>query len=109
LQYTRRGVKRDRWVIGSAANKAQFQAFGKMALSALQWRLRDHDWVALDHITIADIACFPYVLHAPEADLPLHNYPAIQAWLSRCQAVPNWSVAPRPPTRDYPDMPDAQG
>ena len=110
LQYTRRGVKRDRWVIGSAANKAQFQAFGKMALSALQWRLRDHDWIALDHITIADIACFPYVLHAPEAELPLHDYPAIQAWLARCQAVPNWSAAPSPPTRDYPDMPDtAQG
>lgn len=107
LQYTRRGVKRDRWVIGSAENKAQFQAIGKMALSALEWRLRDHDWVALDHITIADIACFPYVFHAPEADLPLNAYPGIQAWLARCQALPNWAAAPQPPTRHYPDMPGA--
>jgi glutathione S-transferase len=107
LQYTRRGVMRDRWVIGGAENKDQFQVFGKMALSTLERRLRDHDWVALDHITIADIACFPYVLHAPEADLPLDPYPGIQGWLARCQARPNWSGAPHAPTRDYPDMPQA--
>ena len=95
----------DRWVIGSAANKEQYQAFGTMALSALEGRLREHDWVALDRITIADIACFPYVLHAPEAGLRLDPYPGIRAWLARCQARPHWSQAPRRPTRDYPDMP----
>jgi glutathione S-transferase len=109
LQYTRRGVMRDRWVIGDAGNKEQFQAFGKMALNALEWRLHDNDWVALDRITIADIACFPYVLHAPEADLPLDDYPAIRAWLARCQAVPRWAAAPRPPTRRYDDMPANAG
>jgi len=105
LQYTRRGVMRDRWVIGGAENKEQYKVIGKMALSALEWRLRDHDWLALDHITIADIACFPYTLNAPEADLPLGPYPAIRAWLARCQAKPNWAAPPRPPTRHYPDMP----
>jgi len=109
LQYTRRGVMRDRWVIGGAENKEQFKAIGKMALSALEWRLHDHDWLALDHITIADIACFPYALNAPEADLPLDPYPGIKAWLARCQATPNWAIAPRPPTRHYADMPPARG
>ncbi len=108
LQYTRRGVMRDRWVIGSAANKEQFQAIGQMALSAMQSRLRDHEWLALDRITIADIACFPYVYHAPEAGLALDDYPAIGAWLARCQALPNWSPAPHPPTRHYADRPDAE-
>ena len=108
LQYTRRGLMRDRWIIGSAANKDQFQAIGRMALAAMQARLRDHEWLALDHITIADIACFPYVFHAPEAGLSFDDYPAIAPWLARCQARPNWSPAPKPPTRHYADMPDAE-
>lgn len=106
LQYCRRGVMRDRWVIGSAANKSQYQAFGRLALTAMEMRLSKHDWLALDHITIADIACFPYVFYAQEADTPLDGYPGIRAWLKRCQATPNWAAPPQPPTRHYADMPD---
>ena len=105
LQYARRGVMRDRWIVG---NLEQLQAIGKLALDAMEWRLGDHDWLALDHITIADIACFPYVYHAHEAELPLDAYPGIRAWLARCEARPKWAKAPNPPTRDYPDMPVAQ-
>jgi glutathione S-transferase len=108
LQYGRRGMMRDRWVIGGSENKAQYQALGKMALSALEWRLRDHPWLALDRITIADIACFPYTLHAPQADLPLEGYPGVRAWLARCQAMPRWASPPQPPTRQYDDMPSVQ-
>lgn len=99
LQYCRRGVMRDRWVIGDASHKAQYHAFGTMALGALEQRLSAHDWVALDRITIADIACFPYVFHAHEADLSLDGYPATRAWLARCQARPRWAAAPQPPTK----------
>lgn len=49
LQYARRGVIRDRWIAG---NLKQLQAIGKLALGALEWRLKDHDWLALDRITI---------------------------------------------------------
>ena len=104
LQYTRRGVMRDRWVIGGPENKEQFQAIGRMALGAMERRLADYDWLALDRITIADIACFPYVLNAPEADLSLDAYPGIVRWLARCQARPNWAAPPRAPTRHYDDM-----
>lgn len=102
LQYARRGVMRDRWVAG---NLEELQAIGRLALEALEWRLKDHDWLALDRITIADIACFPYVFHAPEAKLPLDPYPGIECWLARCQARPNWARAPEPPTRHYADLP----
>jgi glutathione S-transferase len=104
LQYTRRGVMRDRWIAG---NLEQLQAIGKVALRALEWRLKDHDWLALDRITIADIACFPYVYNAPEAKLPLDPYPGIARWVERCMERPNWAAAPNPPTRDYPDMREA--
>ena len=103
LQYTRRGVMRDRWIAG---NLAELQAIGRTALGALEWRLKNHDWLALDRITIADIACFPYVYYAHEAKLPLDDeYPGVARWVARCMAMPDWAEAPRPPTRDYADMP----
>lgn len=81
------------------------QVIGRLALGALEWRLKDDDWLALDRITIADLACFPYVYHAHEAKLPLDPYPGIAAWVDRCLTLPNWAAAPGPPTRDYPDQP----
>ena len=90
LQYARRGLLRKRWTGGSLE---QWQALGKVALTALEERLKAHNWLALERPTIADIACFPYVDTAPEGAIPLTPYPAISAWLARCKALPGW--APR--------------
>lgn len=90
LQYTRRGVKQGRWTAG---NLEQGQALGRVALASLENRLKDHDWLAGNRPTIADLACFAYVETAPEANLPLEPYPGIVAWLARCKALPGW--APR--------------
>ena len=38
-------------------------------------------WLVADHITIADLACFPYVALAPEGGVTLDAYPAIRRWL----------------------------
>jgi glutathione S-transferase len=105
LQYGRRGVMRDRWVIGTASNLPEYQKFGLAAMRTMEWRLAEHDWLAAPHITIADIACFPYVLNSPEAGLPHDEFPGIQRWLARCLAMPRWAEPPRAPTRNYPDMP----
>ncbi len=108
LQYSRRGTMRDRWVIGDASHLAQYQKFGKTALDTLEWRLSRQDWLAAPHITIADIACFPYVWSSADAGLPHDSYPAVRAWVARCLALPRWAEKPRAPTRDYPDMPNEQ-
>ena len=108
LQYARRGTMRDRWVIGDASNLAQYQKFGKTALDTMEWRLSRQDWLAAPNITIADIACFPYVWSSADAGLPHDAYPAVRAWVARCLALPRWAEKPRAPTRDYPDMPNEQ-
>jgi len=87
LQYARRGVRQDRWTAGSLQ---QCQATGRVALTAMERRLKHHAWLALAHPTIADIACFPYVETAPEAQIALEPYPGIVAWLARCKALPGW-------------------
>ena len=96
LQYARRGLSRGRWIIGNETNHFQYQAVGRMALSAMETRLTKHHWLATERITIADIACFPYVFQAPEAGLSLDRFPAIRDWLDRCLAIPNWSLVREP-------------
>jgi glutathione S-transferase len=92
LQYARRGVLRDRWTAGTLE---QGQALGRVALDALEGRLKDNEWLALGRPTIGDIACFPYVETAPEARVPLAPYPAVVAWLARCKALPGWAARER--------------
>ncbi len=89
LQYARRGILQDRWTAGTLD---QGQAMGRVALNALELRLKDNDWLALGRPTIADIACFPYIETAPEAKVPLEPYPAVIAWLARCKALPGWAA-----------------
>lgn len=88
LQYARRGILQDRWTAGTLE---QGQAMGRVALDAMERRLKDHPWLALDRTTIADVACFPYIETAPEAKLPLDPYPAVLAWLDRCRTLPGWA------------------
>ena len=87
LQYARRGLQQGRWTAGTLE---QGQAMGRVALDALEARLKGNDWLALGRPTIADVACFPYIETAPESGVPLEPYPAVLAWLARCKALPGW-------------------
>ena len=68
----------------------EYQGYGRKGLEVLTWRLKDNEWLALGRPTIADIACYPYVKRTPEAGLSLESYPAVKAWLARCEALPGW-------------------
>ena len=87
LQYGRRGVRQGRWTAGTLE---QCQTVGSVALRTLEARLASNDWLAAAHPTIADVACFPYVETAPEAQVSLEPYPGVRAWLARSRALPGW-------------------
>ncbi|KPK19509.1 MAG: hypothetical protein AMJ67_05290 [Betaproteobacteria bacterium SG8_41] len=87
LQYGRRTLVQGRETLGPL-DKAQ--EFGRRALAAMEGRLKNNQWLALDRPTIADVACFPYVKTAPEAKIALEEYPSVVAWLERCKALPGW-------------------
>lgn len=59
-------------------------------VDAMEQRLKDHEWLTSDHPTIADLACYPYVNLAGEADFSLEPYPAVRAWLQRVEELPGW-------------------
>jgi glutathione S-transferase len=69
-------------------------AYGRTALTVLQGHLASDPWLALRRMTIADIACFPYVAMAPDADIALDEYPAIVAWIDRIKAQPGFIPLP---------------
>jgi glutathione S-transferase len=78
------------FVYGKKGDLADYQLQGRKALGMLERQLKDHDWLALDRPTIADIACYPYTKRAPEGEVSLEPYPAVRAWLARCEAIPGW-------------------
>jgi glutathione S-transferase len=68
----------------------QCRAEARPGLEAMERRLGEGAWLAAGHPTIADLACYPYLSLAAEAELALGPYPGIQAWLRRLEGVPGW-------------------
>ncbi len=73
-----------------AGDLQEYQTIGTGILEVMEQHLENRDWLALKHPTIADIACYPYVLLAPDAGITLEHYPAIQAWIDRIKTLPDY-------------------
>ena len=56
--------------------------------------LADRAFLAAEHRTIADVACYSYIAHAPEGDVSLEKYHHIRAWLKRMEALPGFVAMP---------------
>lgn len=63
-------------------------------LGLLEARLKNNEWLALGHPTIADIACMPYVALGHEGGVSVDTYPAIRAWIGRIKALPGFISMP---------------
>ncbi len=70
------------------------QALGRKGLDVLQQQLAAHQWLALDHPTIADVGCFPYVALAPEGEIRLDAYPGVRSWIERIKSLPGFIGMP---------------
>ena len=83
------GLARARAVLlfGRAWDYDQSKTLGEAGLQVLEDHLGARAWLAADHPTIADIACYPYVALAPEGRIPLASYPAVTAWMGRIQGL----------------------
>lgn len=56
----------------------------------MEAHLGSRDWLATKKITIADVAAYSYIAHAPEGGVDLAPYPNIRAWIARIEAQPNF-------------------
>ena len=47
--------------------------------------LEGRDWLAGDHLTLADIALVAYTRFAPQGGFDLAQYPRVMAWVARVE------------------------
>lgn len=69
----------------------EYLTVGTGILEVMEKHLETRHWLALEHPTIADIACFPYVALAPDTGITLDHYPAIRAWINRIKTLPGYT------------------
>ncbi|KAB7780352.1 glutathione S-transferase [Xanthomonas sp. LMG 12459] len=63
-------------------------------LDAIDQELVDTPFAAGAQPTIADIAGYTYIAHAPEGGIALEPYPQVRAWLARIEALPGFVALP---------------
>ena len=83
--------------LGQTGSLDESRRLAEIAFATLEERLTNHSWLAADHPTIADIACYPYTTLYPESGFSLDAYPAIRAWFARLEARPGYIPVPRRP------------
>jgi len=66
-------------------------------LAVIDQELAGKPFAAGAQPTIADIAAYTYIAHAPEGGVSLDPYPHVRAWLARVEALPGFVAMP--PTR----------
>jgi glutathione S-transferase len=59
-------------------------------LRVMNAELARHDFLAGERPTIADVACYTYIAHAPEGNVSLAEYRQVRAWLARVAALPGF-------------------
>jgi glutathione S-transferase len=82
---------------GVADDPARAVRIATRLLGFMDEHLSDHGFLAAEHPTIADLACYSYVAHAPEGGVPLVPYQHLRAWLGRIEALPFFKAMPASP------------
>ncbi len=77
-------------VFGAGLDHERAKAVATALFDVLEAHLHDRSFLVGDGATIADIAGYSYIAHAPEGGVSLKAYPNIRAWLIRIQTLPGF-------------------
>jgi glutathione S-transferase len=77
-------------VFGAKIDHERAKVIAGGILLALDQHLNGRQWLVGAHPTIADVANYAYIAHAPEGDVSLEAYPSIRAWLARISDLPGF-------------------
>ena len=78
-------------------DKVRAKRIAARLLAFMEDHLTGRDYLAVAHPTLADLACYSYIAHAPEGGIPLTPYPAVCRWLARIEALPFFKPIPPSP------------
>jgi glutathione S-transferase len=82
-------------VFGASNNAEDVIARSHNLLKVIDQELSNNTYLAGDAPTIADIAGYTYIAHAPEGNVSLQDYANVRAWLARIEALPGFVGMPR--------------
>ena len=77
-------------VFGRNLDHAQAVQVAQQLLALLEQQLQQRAFLAAETATLADVALYAYVARAPEGEVSLEPYPAVQAWLARVEGLPGF-------------------
>jgi glutathione S-transferase len=77
-------------VFGAILNAEDVIARSHALLKVMDSELAATPFLAGNSATIADVANYTYIAHAPEGNVSLEAYPNVRAWLERVEALPGF-------------------
>lgn len=77
-------------VFGAKFNAEETISNAHALLRVIEAELAGHDWLVGNAPTIADVALYTYIAHAPEGNVSLDTYPEIRGWLKRIESLPGF-------------------
>ncbi|APC16772.1 glutathione S-transferase [Pseudomonas frederiksbergensis] len=82
-------------VFGAPYNAEEVIARSHNLLKVIDQELSKSTYLAGNEPTIADVAAYSYIAHAPEGNVSLADYANVQSWLARVEALPGFVGMPR--------------
>ncbi len=77
-------------VFGAKLDHEQVKAIAHNLFKLMEAHLEKQQFLTGVAPTIADVANYSYIAHAPEGDVSLQPYPHIRAWLTRIEQLPGF-------------------
>jgi glutathione S-transferase len=81
-------------VFGAPRDHAVAKRIAEDLFAIIEPEFRDKPFAVGQKPTIADIAAYSYIAHAPEGGISLEPYPNLRAWLKRVEALPHFLPMP---------------
>ena len=84
-------------VFGAAFDHEAVKAKARALFKVMDAALKGRPYLVSDRITLADVAGYSYIAHAPEGGVSLEAYPNIRRWLANIEAQPRFvGMVPSP-------------
>jgi glutathione S-transferase len=82
-------------VFGAPYNAEEAITRAHDLLKVVDQELTNSQFLVGNEPTIADVAAYSYIAHAPEGNVSLEDYANVRAWLARIEALPGFVGMPR--------------
>ncbi|WP_237411234.1 glutathione S-transferase family protein [Acinetobacter nectaris] len=82
-------------LLNGDANLEEAHARAHKILNFMNNHLKKYTWLALNKITIADLACYPYIAVADEGGISLDGYEHVKRWIKQVEEIQGISPMPK--------------